>query len=306
MKDGEFMATYDSGEIRQADNAYIRKTMRKPLLDRDHEVNLAKRWRDHDDDQAMHELVMAYARLVVSAASKYRHYGLANGDLIQEGNIGLMQAAKRFDPNRGFRFSTYAAWWIRASIQDHILRNWSIVRTGTTAAHKSLFFKLRRLRARIGEADGGPLSEEGRQKIAESIGVTVTDIVTMEQRLSGPDMSLNASVNTQSENEAQDFLADERPSPEQVVIELHDKKVLSRWLSEALNELSARERLIILKRRLNEEGATLEQLGQILGVSKERVRQLEHRALKKLQKTLEIQSESSFGESSLDLLSQFS
>ncbi|MGB1469451.1 MAG: sigma-70 family RNA polymerase sigma factor, partial [Candidatus Puniceispirillaceae bacterium] len=190
------MATYDSGEIRQADNAYIRKTMRKPLLDRDHEVNLAKRWRDHDDDQAMHELVMAYARLVVSAASKYRHYGLANGDLIQEGNIGLMQAAKRFDPNRGFRFSTYAAWWIRASIQDHILRNWSIVRTGTTAAHKSLFFKLRRLRARIGEADGGPLSEEGRRKIAETIGVTVTDVVTMEQRLSGADMSLNASVNT--------------------------------------------------------------------------------------------------------------
>ncbi len=300
------MALYDSGEIRQADNAYIRMTMRKPLLDRDHEVNLAKRWRDHDDDQAMHELVMAYARLVVSAASKYRHYGLSNGDLIQEGNIGLMQAAKRFDPNRGFRFSTYAAWWIRASIQDHILRNWSIVRTGTTAAHKSLFFKLRRLRARIGEADGGPLSEEGRQQIAESIGVTVTDVVTMEQRLSGADMSLNASVNTQSENEAQDFLADERPSPEQVVIELHDNKVLSRWLSEALNELSARERLIILKRRLNEEGATLEQLGRILGVSKERVRQLEHRALKKLQKTLEIQSRSSFGESSLDLLSQFS
>ena len=180
------------------------------------------------------------------------------------------------------------------------------MRTGTTAAHKSLFFKLRRLRARIGEADGGPLSEEGRQKIAESIGVTVTDVVTMEQRLSGADISLNASVKTESENEAQDFLADERPSPEQVVIELHDKKVLSRWLSEALNELSARERLIILKRRLNEEGATLEQLGKILGVSKERVRQLEHRALKKLQKTLEIQSRSSFGESSLDLLSQFS
>ena len=300
------MTTYETGEIRKADNAYIRKAMRKPLLDRDYEVKLAKRWRDHDDDRAMHELVMAYARLVISAASKYRHYGLANGDLIQEGNIGLMQAAKRFDPNRGFRFSTYAAWWIRASIQDHILRNWSIVRTGTTAAHKSLFFKLRRLRARIGEADGGPLSEEGRQKIAGTIGVTVTDVVTMEQRLSGADMSLNATVNTESENEAQDFLADDRPSPEQVVIELHDKKVLSKWLSEALNELNARERLIILRRRLNEEGATLEQLGQILGVSKERVRQLEHRALKKLQKTLELQSKTSFGESSLDLLSQFS
>ena len=300
------MPTYESLEIRQADNSYIRKTMRKPLLDRDYEVALAKRWRDHDDDRAMHELVMAYARLVVSAAAKYRHYGLSNGDLIQEGNIGLMQAAKRFDPNRGFRFSTYAAWWIRASIQDHILRNWSIVRTGTTAAHKSLFFKLRRLRTRIGEAEGGPLSEEGRQKIAETIGVTVTDVVTMEQRLTGSDISLNASVNMESENEAQDFLADERPNPEQVVIELYDKEVLSRWLSEALNELSTRERLIILKRRLNEEGATLEQLGRVLGVSKERVRQLEHRALKKLQKNLEIQSTSKLGESTLDLLTQFS
>ena len=298
--------TYDSGEIRKADNAYIRKTMRKPLLDRNYEVALATRWRDNEDQRAMHELVMAYARLVVSAAAKYRHYGLANGDLIQEGNIGLMQAAKRFDPNRGFRFSTYAAWWIRASIQDHILRNWSIVRTGTTAAHKSLFFKLRRLRARIGEADGGPLSEEGRQKIAETIGVTVTDVVTMEQRLSGADMSLNATVNVETESEAQDFLADDRPDPEKVVIELHDKEVLSRWLAEALNELNARERLIILKRRLNEEGATLEQLGRLLGVSKERVRQLEHRALKKLQRTLEIQSTSNSGESSLDLLAQFS
>ena len=295
------MAQADTTPNIAADNRYIMKTMQTPLLEREAEFELAVRWRDNDDTAAMHELVTAYARLVVSAASKYRHYGLPTGDLIQEGNIGLMQAAKRFDPNRGFRFSTYAAWWIRASIQDHILRNWSIVRTGTTAAHKSLFFKLRRLRARIGEADGGPLSEEGRQKIAETIGVTVTDVVTMEQRLSGADMSLNAAVNADSENEAQDFLADTRPNPEQVVIELHDREVLSKWLSDALNELSARERLIILKRRLNEEGATLEHLGRILGVSKERVRQLEHRALKKLQKTLETQSESS-----LDLLAQFS
>ena len=300
------MATYDSGEIRQADNAYIRKTMRKPLLDRDHEVNLAKRWRDHDDDQAMHELVMAYARLVVSAASKYRHYGLANGDLIQEGNIGLMQAAKRFDPNRGFAFPLMLLGGSGPLSRIIFCGIGPLCALERLLRTNPYFLKLRRLRARIGEADGGPLSEEGRQKIAESIGVTVTDVVTMEQRLSGADMSLNSYVNTESENEAQDFLADERPSPEQVVIELHDKKVLSRWLSEALNELSARERLIILKRRLNEEGATLEQLGRILGVSKERVRQLEHRALKKLQKTLEIQSRSSFDESSLDLLSQFS
>lgn len=295
------MTQFSGNETRQSDNSYIRYTMQQPLLEREHEVELATKWRDEGDDRAMHELVMAYARIVVSAASRYRYYGLSNGDLIQEGNIGLMQAAKRFDPDRGVRFSTYAAWWIRASIQDHILRNWSIVRTGTTAAHKSLFFKLRRLRARIGEADGGPLSHEGRQKIAETIGVTVADVTVMEQRLSGADGSLNAAVSQESESEAQDFLADERPNPEQVVIELHDGEVLSRWLNDALSELSPRERLIIMKRRLQDDGATLEQLGGVLGVSKERVRQLEHRALKKLKKSLEEQSESP-----LDLLPQIS
>ena len=281
------MAVISGAQTRQSDNRYIRNAMKQPLLEREHEVELAVAWRDNDDASAMHDLVMAYARLVVSAASKYRHYGLPNGDLIQEGNIGLMQAAKRFDPDKGVRFSTYASWWIRASIQDYILRNWSIVRTGTTAAHKSLFFKLRRVRARIGEADGGPLSFEGRQKIAETIGVNVKDVEVMEQRMSGPDASLNAPVAIDGEHEMQDFLACQRPSPEQVVLELHDEKVLSNWLNQALQELSSRERMIILKRRLTEDGATLEELGHVLGVSKERVRQLEHRALKKLKKSLE-------------------
>ena len=281
------MAVISGAQTRQSDNRYIRNAMKQPLLEREHEVELAVAWRDHDDAAAMHDLVMAYARLVVSAASKYRHYGLPNGDLIQEGNIGLMQAAKRFDPDKGVRFSTYASWWIRASIQDYILRNWSIVRTGTTAAHKSLFFKLRRVRARIGEADGGPLSFEGRQKIAETIGVNVKDVEVMEQRMSGPDASLNAPVAIDGEHEMQDFLACARPSPEQVVLEMHDEKVLSNWLNQALQELSSRERMIILKRRLTEDGATLEELGHVLGVSKERVRQLEHRALKKLKKSLE-------------------
>lgn len=284
------MAQFYSHTTRDSDNAYIRKTMKAPLLEREVEVELALRWRDEDDHRAMHKLVMAYARLVVSAASRYRHYGLPNGDLIQEGNIGLMQAAKRFDPDRGFRFSTYAAWWIRASIQDYILRNWSIVRTGTTAAHKSLFFKLKRLRARIGEADGGPLSEEGRQKIADTIGVNVTDVLTMEQRLSGADASLNAPVAAESEQEAQDFLADTRPNPEQMTMGSHDRNVLSQWLNTALGELTPRERLIIMRRRLKDDGATLEQLGTVLGVSKERVRQLEHRALKKLKKSIEAQT----------------
>jgi len=281
------MAIVTSTQTRQSDNRYIRKAMQQPLLERDHEVELAVRWRDNDDASAMHDLVMAYARLVVAAAARYRHYGLPNGDLIQEGNIGLMQAAKRFDPDKGVRFSTYAAWWIRASIQDYILRNWSIVRTGTTAAHKSLFFKLKRVRAKIGEADGGPLSVEGRQKIAETIGVNVKDVEVMEQRLSGPDSSLNVAIAQDGDNEAQDFLADTRPSPEQVVINFHDEAVLGKWLNQALQELSSRERMIILKRRLTEDGATLEELGRHLGVSKERVRQLEHRALKKLRKSLE-------------------
>ena len=281
------MAIVTSTQTRQSGNRYIRKAMQQPLLERDHEVELAVRWRDNDDASAMHDLVMAYARLVVAAAARYRHYGLPNGDLIQEGNIGLMQAAKRFDPDKGVRFSTYAAWWIRASIQDYILRNWSIVRTGTTAAHKSLFFKLKRVRAKIGEADGGPLSVEGRQKIAETIGVNVKDVEVMEQRLSGPDSSLNVAIAQDGDNEAQDFLADTRPSPEQVVINFHDEAVLGKWLNQALQELSSRERMIILKRRLTEDGATLEELGRHLGVSKERVRQLEHRALKKLRKSLE-------------------
>lgn len=286
---GKLMSASHS-DTQRLDNGYIRKTMRQPLLERDYEVALAKRWRDEDDTAALQELVMAYARLVVSAASKYRHYGLPLSDLIQEGNIGLMQAAGRFDPDREVRFSTYAAWWVRASIQDHILRNWSIVRTGTTAAHKSLFFKLRRLRARIGEAEGGPLSEAGRSEIAQTIGVTVRDVEVMEQRLSGHDSSLNAPMRAETDSEMQDFLADDRPNPEMVVTQSHDSQVLSRQLDAALGELSARERLIILQRRLRDEGATLEQLGQKLGVSKERVRQLEHRALKKLRKSLEAQT----------------
>ena len=288
-------------DIQRIDNIYIRKTMRQPLLEREHETDLAVRWRDNDDARAMHELVMAYARLVVAAATRYRHYGLPLSDLIQEGNIGLMQAAGRFDPDRGVRFSTYAAWWIRASIQDHVLRNWSIVRTGTTAAHKALFFKLRRLRARIGEADGGPLSTDGRQKIAESIGVSVTDVEVMEQRLSGADSSLNAMVGKEGDAEAQDFLADTRPNPEQSVTASFDRDQLSNRLNVALNELSPREKLIILQRRLAEEGATLEELGRLLGVSKERVRQLEHRALKKLRKSLEEQESNP-----LDLLPEYS
>ena len=269
------------------DNQFIRRVMREDLLERHEELELAIAWRDHQDERALHRLVMAYSRLVVSVASKFRHYGLPVGDLIQEGNIGIMQAANRFDPDREVRFSTYSVWWIRASIQDYVLRNWSIVRTGTTSAHKSLFFKLRRLRARIGEADGGALTTDGREQIAQSIGVSVNDVQHMEMRMSGADASLNAMVGENSDNSIQDFLVDDRPNPEQSAMMATDAVTLSSWLKDALDDLSDRERLIIQRRRLEEEGSTLEQLGFDFGVSKERIRQLEARAFNKIRDNLE-------------------
>jgi RNA polymerase sigma-32 factor len=269
------------------DNQFIRRVMREDLLERQEELELALAWRDHQDERALHRLVMAYSRLVVSVASKFRHYGLPVGDLIQEGNIGIMQAANRFEPDREVRFSTYSVWWIRASIQDYVLRNWSIVRTGTTSAHKSLFFKLRRLRARIGEADGGALTTDGREQIAESIGVSVNDVQHMEMRMSGADASLNMMVGENSDNSIQDFLVDDRPNPEQSAMMATDAVTLSAWLKDALEDLSDRERVIIQRRRLEEEGSTLEQLGFDFGVSKERIRQLEARAFNKIRDNLE-------------------
>ena len=282
----------DRDEIFKADNRYIRSVMRESLLEREDETALARAWHDDGNEQALHRLVLAYSRLVVSIASKYRHYGLPLGDLIQEGNVGIMQAANRFDPNREVRFSTYSVWWIRASIQDFILRNWSIVRTGTTSAHKSLFFKLRHLRARIGEADGGPLTDEGRQRIADSIGVKIADVTYMEQRMSGADSSLNAPIGEDNENTPQDLIADDRHNPEQSVALSRDAEVLSAWLAEAMKDLSPRERLIITRRRLDEDGATLDELGRDFGVSKERVRQLETRAMNKIRESIENRVES--------------
>ncbi|NDA09093.1 MAG: RNA polymerase factor sigma-32 [Alphaproteobacteria bacterium] len=281
----------DRNETLKADNRFIRQIMRQSLLEREDELKLAQSWRDNEDERALHQLVLAYSRLVVSIASKFRHYGLPLGDLIQEGNIGIMQAASRFDPDREVRFSTYSVWWIRASIQDYVLRNWSIVRTGTTSAHKSLFFKLRRLRARIGEAEGGMLTDDGRQQIADTIGVSLGDVTHMEQRLSGADSSLNAPLGDHNEHAMQDFLIDDRPTPEASVATSRDVTKLSAWLAEALEDLSPREKMIITRRRLEEEGATLDELGRDFGVSKERVRQLEARAMSKLRTNLEARVE---------------
>lgn len=281
------MAHIDDPETQRANLSFIKASMREPLLTRDHEFDLARRWREEGDERALHELVRAYTRLVVSTASRFRNYGLPMGDLVQEGNVGLMQAAGRFEPDREVRFSTYAAWWIRSAMQDYILRNWSIVRTGTTAAQKSLFFNLRRLRAKIEGANQSPaLSDEHRAQIAEELNVEVGEVEAMEMRLAASDQSLNSPVADGSDEDWQDFLADQRPSPEEVVIGMRDARARSRWLAEALSELSPRERTIIRERRLRDEGATLEELGRELGVSKERVRQLEHRAMSKLRRSM--------------------
>jgi RNA polymerase sigma-32 factor len=280
------MSHIDDPATQRANLAFIRSSMQAPLLSRDHEFELARRWREKLDEAALHELILSYTRLVIATAGRFRNYGLPIGDLVQEGNVGLLQAAARFEPERDVRFSTYAAWWIRSAMQDYILRNWSIVRTGTTAAQKTLFFNFRRLRARIEKVSGGEMTPEGRASIAEALDVSLAEVEAMEARLSGADQSLNAPVGEEGEEEWQNNLADTRPGPEEVVIGLRDAATRSRWLNEALSELTQRERTIIDQRRLREEGATLEELGRELGVSKERVRQLEHRALQKLKQSM--------------------
>jgi len=285
------MAYIDDPQTQRANLKFIKTSMQEPLLSREIEYDLAKRWRDSKDEVALHKLVRAYTRLVISIASRFRNYGLPMGDLVQEGNVGLLQAAERFEPDRGVRFSTYASWWIRSAMQDFILRNWSIVRTGTTAAQKSLFFNLRRLRAQIDDIGGEQLSEESREFIANELKVNVHEVEAMEIRLNGGDQSLNAPVSDESEDSWQDFLSDQRPSSEETVVSVRDGRTRARWLVEALRELPQREQTIIRKRRLTENGATLEELGRVLGVSKERVRQLEHRALTKLRKSISQRTE---------------
>jgi len=284
------MADNETRDSQNANRRYLKKAMAVPLLDEETEFDLARRWRQDRDEQALHELTTAYMRLVISMATRFRNYGLPYGDLIQEGNVGLMQAAARFEPERGVRFSTYAGWWIRAAIQDYILRNWSIVRTGTTAAHKSLFFNLRRLRSMIDNGTRQTLTDEDRIFIAEKLGVGVNDVATMEGRLAAGDRSLNAVAGEQTADEGgiewQDLLQDERPLPEEDFMESHDADRRRDWIDQALQCLNDRELKIIKARRLQDETVTLETLGGELGISKERVRQIEHQALGKLKNSL--------------------
>ena len=280
------MSMIDTMSAQRADRRFVQGAMAAPMLDREHELELARRWREHSDQSALHELVTSYLRLVVATAGRYRNYGLPMPDLVQEGMVGLMQAAARFEPERDGRFSPSAAWWIRSALQDFVLRNWSIVRTGTTAAQKSLFFNLRRLRARI---DGGrkqQMDDDDRAMIAQELDVGIADVIAMEHRLSAADQSLNAPVGLEGESVGQDFIADERPTPEEALADGHDSQTRTRWIASSLATLSEREQIIIRERRLREEGSTLEELGRKLGISKERVRQIEHRALQKLKSAL--------------------
>ncbi len=258
-----------------------------PFLEREEERDLALRWKERGDESALHRLTRAHMRLVIAMSIRFRHYGLPVNDLIQEGHVGLLQAAARFDPDRDVRFSTYATWWIRAAIQDYILRNWSIVRGGTSSTQKALFFNLRRLRARL--SSGGAGSAAVFDQIAATLGVHRADVELMDARFAGPDVSLNAAV---SESDAStstqrlDLLPDDAPLPDAIVEDTIDADRRAIWLEDALKSLTARELDILRQRRLVENAATLESLGDRLGISKERVRQIESRALDKLRRAL--------------------
>ena len=284
------MTVVESHQVQRASRRFIKASLRAPLLGREDERALARRWRDNGDVEALHQLISAHTRLVIRPAMRYRRYGVAVGDLVQEGAVGLMLAAARFDPERGTRFSTSASWWVRSAMQDFVLRNWSLVRTGTTAAQKALFFNFRRLRARIDESHDARLSPGARQSIADELRVPLADVEMMEQRLAAGDRSLNAPSSAEGDEEWQDLLPDTGPTPEAIVAEQRDAETRAGWLATALDELLPRERRIIAARRLGEECVTLEALGRKLGVSKERVRQLEQRAMKKLRRSIASQS----------------
>lgn len=277
-----------------ADRKFNRTAMSAELLDSDTERKLTLAWRDERDEEALHRLITAYARLAISMASKFRRYGAPMNDLVQEASLGLMKAADKFDPDRGVRFSTYAVWWIRASIQDYVMRNWSMVRTGSTSSQKSLFFNMRRLQAqfeREAASEGRVLTQdEMSQRIADELDVPLTDVQMMEGRLGGGDFSLNVSQSTDEDGrEWIEALEDDTTQAEEQVTAAHDQATLREWLMQALMGLDERERFIVAERKLREDTRTLESLGQELGLSKERVRQLETAAFEKMRRDLQKQ-----------------
>lgn len=280
------MASSNNARTGQSDRRYIAATMRAPLLEREFEANLARRWLNDRDEDALHELIEAHGRLVVRIAVGFKGSGLPVADLVQEGNIGLMEAAKRFDPERNVRFSTYATWWIVAGIQNYILRNSSIVRAATTPKQRRLFFNLRRLRARHAARFDGRLSADDREMIAERLGATVVEIERMEAHIARSDQSLNTPIGDDEGIEQIDLLADFSPNPEDIETSASGRRARSDWIDKALDRLSTREREIIAQRFLAERRITLAEIGKNFGVSKERVRQIEGRALQKMHATL--------------------
>jgi RNA polymerase sigma-32 factor len=265
---------------------YLEEIRKFPLLSADEEFMLAKRWREHGDVDAAQRLVTSHLRLVAKIAMGYRGYGLPIGELIAEGNIGMMQAVKRYDPDKGFRLATYAMWWIRASIQEYILRSWSLVKMGTTAAQKKLFFNLRRMKGQLKQIDEGDLPPEAVKKIAKDLGVPEDEVVQMNRRLAAPDHSLNAPLRQEGEAEWQDWLVDESPTQEHVLAERQEMDQRRQLLESAMGSLNDRERDILRERRLKEEPATLEDLSKKYRISRERVRQIEVRAFEKLQRAM--------------------
>ncbi|MGA8401217.1 MAG: RNA polymerase sigma factor RpoH [Stellaceae bacterium] len=265
---------------------YLQEIRKFPMLEPEEEYMLAKRWKEREDSEAAHRLVTSHLRLVAKIAMGYRGYGLPLSELISEGNVGMMQAVKRFDPDRGFRLATYAMWWIRAAIQEYILHSWSLVKMGTTAAQKKLFFNLRKLKGQLQAVEDGDLSPENLKKIATELDVPEADVVSMNRRLASPDHSLNAPLRSDSEGEWQDWLVDETESQETTLGDRQELGLRRDLLEKAMTHLNERERHILGERRLKDSPTTLEDLSQQYGISRERVRQIEVRAFEKLQKAI--------------------
>jgi RNA polymerase sigma-32 factor len=265
---------------------YLQEIRKFPMLEQGEEYMLAKRWREHEDPEAAHRLVTSHLRLVAKIAMGYRGYGLPLSELISEGNVGMMQAVKRFDPDRGFRLATYAMWWIRASIQEYILHSWSLVKIGTTAAQKKLFFNLRRLKGQIQAIEEGDLTPEHVAKIAKELDVPEGDVISMNRRMMAPDHSLNAPLRADGEGEWQDWLVDDSASQETSLSDRQEIGLRRDLLRNAMSHLTERERDILTERRLKDVPTTLEDLSAKYGISRERVRQIEVRAFEKLQKAI--------------------
>jgi len=265
---------------------YLQDIRKFPMLEKEQEYMLAKAWREHDDTDSAHQLVTSHLRLVAKIAMGYRGYGLPVNDLIAEGNVGLMQAVKRFDPERGFRLATYAMWWIRAAIQEYILHSWSLVKMGTTAAQKKLFFNLRKIKGRLQAFEEGDLLPENVEQIATELNVPEQDVINMNRRLTAPDHSLNAPVRIEGDGEWMDWLEDETDDQETVIAEADELSKRRVLLRDAMDVLNDRERHILTERRLKEDATTLEDLSKVYGISRERVRQIEVRAFEKLQKAM--------------------